>query len=52
MAASPTQIIDHLRQWARGMYTAEAVTELLIRAHNGTFACINRPWIKPNDHTL
>jgi len=32
------------------MYTTEAATELLIRARNGTFAAIDRPWIKPADH--
>ena len=50
MAESPTEITDQLRRWARGMYTTEAATELLIRAHNGTFASIERPWIKPTDH--
>ena len=50
MAESPTEITDQLRQWARGMYTTEAATELLIRARNGTFASIDRPWIKPGDH--
>ena len=50
MSESPTQITDQLRQWARGMYTTEAATELLIRARNGTFAAIDRPWIKPADH--
>jgi hypothetical protein len=32
------------------MYTTEAATELLIRARNGAFASIDRPWIKPTDH--
>ncbi len=50
MDESPTEITDQLRQWARGMYTTEAATELLIRARNGTFASIDRPWIKPTDH--
>src|SRR6476659_2500346 len=50
MSESPTQITDQLRQWACGMYTTEAATELLIRARNGTFASIDRPWIKPTGH--
>lgn len=49
MAAS-TDITDQLRQWARGQYTTEAATELLIRAGNGAFASIGRPWIKPAEH--
>ncbi len=44
-----TQITDQLRLWSHGMYTTEAATELLIRARNGTFAAIDRPWIKPTD---
>jgi hypothetical protein len=50
MVESPTDINDQLRKWARGLYTTEAATELLIRAHNGTFASIEKPWIKPDDH--
>src|SRR6476659_1592930 len=50
MSESPTQITDQLRQWACGMYTTEAATELLIRARNGAFASIDRPWIKSGDH--
>ena len=49
MAESPMDITDQLRRWARGMYTTEAATELLIRAHNGIFASIEQPWIKPSD---
>jgi hypothetical protein len=50
MAESPIDITDQLRRWARGLYTTEAATELLIRARNGAFASIDRPWIKPGDH--
>ena len=50
MAESPIEITDQLRRWARGMYTTEAATELLIRARNGAFATIERPWIKCTDH--
>lgn len=52
MAESSIDITDHLRRWARGMYTTEAATELLIRAHNGIFASIERPWIMPTDHAF
>jgi hypothetical protein len=50
VAGSSTEINDRLRQWARGMYTTEGATELPIRAGNGTFAAVERPWIKPTDH--
>ena len=50
MAESPIETTDQLRQWARGLYTTEAATELLIRAHHSTFASIQRPWIKPTDN--
>ena len=50
MVESSTDITDHLRRWARGMYTTEAAVELLIRAQDGTFASIDRPWILPGDH--
>jgi len=50
MPGSPIEITDELRRWARGMYTTEAATEMLIRARNGAFASIDRPWIKPGDH--
>lgn len=35
-----------LRACAGGMYTAEAATELLIRAFGGAMAQIGRPWIQ------
>ena len=50
MAETQFDTTDQLRRWARGMYTTEAATELLIRAHKSTFASIHRPWIKPGDH--
>jgi hypothetical protein len=49
MAESSTEIHDRLRLWARGMYTTEGATELLIRAGNGTYVTIERPWIKATD---
>ena len=36
---------DDLRAWARGMYTTEAATELLLRAFGGKFAGPGNPWI-------
>jgi hypothetical protein len=36
---------DDLRAWAKGMYSLEAGTELLIRAFNGNFAAKGNPWI-------
>lgn len=41
---------DQLRSWAKGMYTIEAATELLIRAFDGRFADPGYPWIQPTDH--
>lgn len=50
MAESWSEIDDSLRRWACGMHTTEGATELLIRAGNGTFVSIERPWIKLTDH--
>ena len=36
---------DDLRAWARGMYTTEAATELLLRAFGGKFAAPGNPWV-------
>lgn len=36
---------DDLRAWAKGMYTIEAATELLIRAFGGKFAAPGNPWV-------
>jgi hypothetical protein len=36
---------DDLRAWARGMYTIEAATELLLRGFGGKFAKPGNPWI-------
>ncbi len=44
------RVDDQLRSWARGMYTTEAATELLIRAFDGRFAAPGNPWIKPTRH--
>lgn len=40
---------DELRAWARGSYTAEAATELLIRAFDGRFAAPGNPWIHQSE---
>lgn len=45
--------VDHataLREWARGMYTSEAATELLLRALNGHYAVPGLPWVKDRDN--
>ena len=36
---------DDLRAWARGMYTTEAATELLLKAFGGKFAAPGNPWV-------
>ena len=36
---------DDLRAWARGMYTIEAATELLLRGFGGKFASPGNPWV-------
>jgi hypothetical protein len=36
---------DDLRAWAKGMYTIEAATELLIRGFGGKFAARGNPWV-------
>lgn len=36
---------DDLRAWARGMYTTEAATELLLRAFGGKLAAPGNPWV-------
>jgi hypothetical protein len=40
---------DDLRAWAKGMYTYEAATELLLRAFNGRYADARQPWIRTDD---
>ncbi|ADX75348.1 hypothetical protein Asphe3_42830 (plasmid) [Pseudarthrobacter phenanthrenivorans Sphe3] len=35
---------DDLRAWARGSYTTEAATELLLKAFGGRFAEVGNPW--------
>jgi hypothetical protein len=47
---SQITVHDQLRAWARGLYTTEAATELIIRAFNGRFATTGQPWIRPTDH--
>jgi hypothetical protein len=42
---------DDLRAWAKGDYTVEAATELLIRAFSGRYAAPGRPWIRTDEHT-
>jgi hypothetical protein len=36
---------DDLRAWAKGMYTIEAATELLLRGFGGKFAALGNPWV-------
>lgn len=36
---------DDLRVWAKGMYTIEAATELLIRGFGGKFSAPGNPWV-------
>jgi hypothetical protein len=36
---------DDLRAWAKGSYTIEAGTELLLQAFDGRFAAPGNPWI-------
>lgn len=36
---------DDLHAWARGSYTTEAATELLLRAFGGRFAASGNPWV-------
>lgn len=40
---------DDLRAWARGSYTIEAGTELLLRAFSGAYAEVGNPWIHPSN---
>lgn len=42
---------DDLRAWAKGMYTYEAATELLLRAFNGRYADPRQPWIHTDEHS-
>ncbi|MDI2037161.1 hypothetical protein [Paenarthrobacter nitroguajacolicus] len=37
---------EDLRRWAKGTYTTEAATELLLRAFNGRFAEPGNPWVR------
>jgi hypothetical protein len=37
---------DDLRAWAKGSYTTEAATELLLRAFGGRYAAVGNPWIQ------
>lgn len=46
MTAPPDSVARHLRAWAKGMYTIEAGTELLLRAFDGRFARMGNPWIE------
>lgn len=36
---------DDLRSWAKGSYTSEAGTELLLRAFGGRYAAVGNPWV-------
>ena len=46
MTTIDTEVHRQLRVWAAGIYTTEAATDLLIRAHGGRFASPGRPWIR------
>lgn len=41
---------DDLRAWAKGDYTHEAATELLIRAFGGRYAAAGQPWVGRGDN--
>lgn len=42
---------DDLRAWAKGMYTIEAATELLIRGFGGKFSAPGNPWVHTSSET-
>ncbi|MDP9988709.1 hypothetical protein J2S98_003898 [Arthrobacter oryzae] len=42
---------DDLRAWARGSYTTEAATELLLKAFGGRFAEVGNPWVHADGTT-
>ena len=42
---------DDLRAWAKGDYTLEAATELLIRAFGGVYAELRQPWIHTDEYS-
>ena len=44
-----TDTTTALREWARGMFTTEAATELLIESFRGRFAALGNPWVQPGD---
>ena len=42
---------DDLRAWAKGSYTTEAGTELLLQAFGGRYAAVGNPWIHASTPT-
>lgn len=44
-----TDTATALREWARGMFTTEAATELLIESFRGRFAALGNPWVQRGD---
>ncbi len=46
-----TDTATALREWARGMFTTEAATELLIGSFRGRFAAVGYPWVQPRTMT-
>lgn len=42
---------DDLRAWAKGSYTTEAATELLLQAFGGRYAAVGNPWIHASTPT-
>ena len=48
-AAGQVELHERLRAWARGMYTSEAATELMIRSFHGRFVYPRWPWMHRTD---
>jgi len=44
-----TDTASALREWAPGMFTTEAATELLTGSFRGRFASVGNPWVQPRD---
>ena len=44
-----TDTTTALREWARGMFTTEPATELVIQSFQGRFAAAGNPWVLTGD---